>query len=628
MRKTTKRGGRGSSSSTTAARPSTSGAARARAAREVDLLPETTAASRRRATAGSRSPPRRRRRPAQLRRRRRAPAGSSRSSTAAYASGDVGIVGPKLLYPDRRIQSAGSYRNLGAPEWFDHRYRFKAATHPQANVVAPVLGVTGACMYVKREVLDALGASTRRYGMAFEDVDYCLRAWEAGLAAPTTPARDAAAPRVQDPPDRARRARAGVPALLLGALGPWFDERDVRTAGRPAAHRLRDRGHRRRRRPPRHLRAPQRARRARPRRRAVVARRRARLVRRSTCRCARSRTTTTSPPRSRKLDAIKVATWWNTAARSGWPRCGAASPSTSSRTSRRPTTRARDDAGARARRATGTEFRYLTISGWNRDRLRELGLDARRWSRPASTSTPSGRCPTSQRRDDMLLALGRTQPAQEPPAHRRRLAALGERRPELCLFGIEPELGPSDGARYVERPERRGRQRALQPGHGVRADLDARGLLPAAARGDGDRRRRRVHRRPRQPRLLPRRRELPDARADAGAVSGGDRRRARRPRAARAARRGGHRDGGGVRLGAADRRARGATSSAAPQRSSAIRGASRLNVPEPEREHARRRSRAGSAAASAPDRLGGARGVGVDQRVADLLDDHRERVES
>ena len=38
---------------------------------------------------------------------------------------DVGIVGAKLLYPDGRIQFGGTVRNLGAPEWFDHRYRFK-----------------------------------------------------------------------------------------------------------------------------------------------------------------------------------------------------------------------------------------------------------------------------------------------------------------------------------------------------------------------------------------------------------------------------------------------------------------------------------------------------------------------
>ena len=58
----------------------------------------------------------------------------------AHRERRIGIVGPKLLYADQRIQSAGSYRNLGAPEWFDHRYRFKDTTHPEANLIAPVLG--------------------------------------------------------------------------------------------------------------------------------------------------------------------------------------------------------------------------------------------------------------------------------------------------------------------------------------------------------------------------------------------------------------------------------------------------------------------------------------------------------
>ena len=71
-------------------------------------------------------------------------------------------------------------RNLGAPVWFDHRFRFKPASYGPANITVPVLAVTGACMYVKRAVLDAIGLLDERYPMAYEDVDWCLRAWAAG----------------------------------------------------------------------------------------------------------------------------------------------------------------------------------------------------------------------------------------------------------------------------------------------------------------------------------------------------------------------------------------------------------------------------------------------------------------
>jgi glycosyltransferase involved in cell wall biosynthesis len=56
------------------------------------------------------------------------------------------------------------------------------------------------------------------------------------------------------------------------------------------------------------------------------------------------------------------------------------------------------------------------------------------------------------RRDDMLLAIGRTNPLKNLPLTVESWRALGEPRPELCMFGIEPELGAKYGARYVERP--------------------------------------------------------------------------------------------------------------------------------------------------------------------------------
>ena len=113
----------------------------------------------------------------------------------------------------------------------------------------------------------------------------------------------------------------------------------------------------------------------------------------------------------------------------------------------------------------------------------------------------------------MVLALGRSNPLKNLPLTLAawRGAAGAPARAVPVRDRARARLGGGDALRGVA--ERRGGQRALQPRHGVRADLDARGLRAAAARGDGDGGRRGVHRRPRQPGLLRGRRELPDARA-------------------------------------------------------------------------------------------------------------------
>jgi glycosyltransferase involved in cell wall biosynthesis len=108
------------------------------------------------------------------------------------------------------------------------------------------------------------------------------------------------------------------------------------------------------------------------------------------------------------------------------------------------------------------EFRYMTISGWNRERLQERGLSAELVPPGIDLGTfrPLG---DVRRRDDMLLALGRTNPLKNLPLTIDAWQALGAdgARPELCLFGIEPELGPRHGARYVERPSDEGVNRLL-----------------------------------------------------------------------------------------------------------------------------------------------------------------------
>src|SRR4051794_32552672 len=152
----------------------------------------------------------------------------------AYLFSDVGIAGPKLLYPDGTIQSAGTHRNLGAPEWFDHRYRFRPADYGPADVPADVLAMTGAAMYLKRSTLDRIGVFDEGFGMAYEDVDLCLRCWDAGLRV-----QYVAGPTLTHLESKTRPVEPGQRELDSQRLfwekwGDWLDVRDVRTpAGTP-----------------------------------------------------------------------------------------------------------------------------------------------------------------------------------------------------------------------------------------------------------------------------------------------------------------------------------------------------------------------------------------------------------
>ncbi len=100
---------------------------------------------------------------------------------ATSQDGQVGIVGGKLLYPDQTIQSAGTFRNPIEPDWFDHYYRFQPALFGPSNVPSYVFATTGACMLIRRQVLESVGLLDERYSMAFEDVDFCLRAVQRGF---------------------------------------------------------------------------------------------------------------------------------------------------------------------------------------------------------------------------------------------------------------------------------------------------------------------------------------------------------------------------------------------------------------------------------------------------------------
>ena len=93
----------------------------------------------------------------------------------------IGMVSPKLVYPDGLIQYGGTYwARLLAPQWFGHLHVGSPATKPTANVPGYNTSISGACVYITRAAFDAVGLLDDEYWLGFEDVDYGLRAWDAG----------------------------------------------------------------------------------------------------------------------------------------------------------------------------------------------------------------------------------------------------------------------------------------------------------------------------------------------------------------------------------------------------------------------------------------------------------------
>jgi ADP-heptose:LPS heptosyltransferase/GT2 family glycosyltransferase len=101
----------------------------------------------------------------------------------------VGAVGPKLLYPDGKVQHAGQF--LARDGIARHAFRFAGgddgAYFGFAMMQRNVSSVTGACMMVRTEVFDILGGFDEAHEVVNNDVDFCLRCHSAGLSVVFTP---------------------------------------------------------------------------------------------------------------------------------------------------------------------------------------------------------------------------------------------------------------------------------------------------------------------------------------------------------------------------------------------------------------------------------------------------------
>jgi GT2 family glycosyltransferase len=87
----------------------------------------------------------------------------------------VGIVGPKLLFPDGRIQSAGTEYDQSREELFYHA-GYGLPDSPGYSERREPVAVTGACLLCRRELF-SLDVSM---ALNYEDVAMCLQAKQKG----------------------------------------------------------------------------------------------------------------------------------------------------------------------------------------------------------------------------------------------------------------------------------------------------------------------------------------------------------------------------------------------------------------------------------------------------------------
>ncbi|MBW4035519.1 MAG: glycosyltransferase [Proteobacteria bacterium] len=108
----------------------------------------------------------------------------------ALADAQVGAVGAKLLYPNGTVQHAGVVLGVGGIA--DHAFRGLPGTAPgyiaHAIAAREVAAVTAACMLVRRSAFTAAGGfDEAELGVAFNDVDLCIKIREAGYRIIYTP---------------------------------------------------------------------------------------------------------------------------------------------------------------------------------------------------------------------------------------------------------------------------------------------------------------------------------------------------------------------------------------------------------------------------------------------------------
>ena len=102
---------------------------------------------------------------------------------------DVGVVGAKLYFRDNLIQHAGMIAGPYGAVAHVHQNYSRTYEGYLARAVRPgnFSAVTGACQLVKKEVFNEVGGYEESLAIGFNDVDFCLKVWQAGYRVVFTP---------------------------------------------------------------------------------------------------------------------------------------------------------------------------------------------------------------------------------------------------------------------------------------------------------------------------------------------------------------------------------------------------------------------------------------------------------
>ena len=100
----------------------------------------------------------------------------------------VGCVGARLWYPNGMLQHGGVILVCGVAG-HSHKYlpRGQHGYMGRAVLAQDLMGVTAACLLVRKSIYDEVGGLDEGFAVAFNDVDFCLRVHKAGYRNHWTP---------------------------------------------------------------------------------------------------------------------------------------------------------------------------------------------------------------------------------------------------------------------------------------------------------------------------------------------------------------------------------------------------------------------------------------------------------